>query len=158
MHKIHAQHSCACTTLLCMHWRGQGPRPGPKKSAGPGRTPSALFGSGPWALAPPVHAQECCACTRVSCMHKNLVHAQESCGSAAAKWLSSVTHATKQLTSITHAAKQLSSITHAAKQLANTSVLRQRCYNSCHFPSAEVMEPSFHTQSSRCLVCPTQPC
>ena len=52
MHKIlaHAQHSCACTTLLCMHWRGQGPRPGPKKSA----------------------------CTRVFCMHKNLVHAQES--------------------------------------------------------------------------------
>ena len=35
MHKIlvHAQHSCACTTLLCMHWRGQGPTPGPKKSA-----------------------------------------------------------------------------------------------------------------------------
>ena len=24
MHKIlvHAQHSCACTTLLCMHWKG----------------------------------------------------------------------------------------------------------------------------------------
>ena len=59
MHKIlvHAQHSCACTTLLCMHWRGQGPRPGPKKSAG-----------GPaWA-----HAQG------VLCMHKKLVHAQES--------------------------------------------------------------------------------
>ena len=41
MHKIlvHAQHSCACTTLLCMHWRGQGPRPGPKKKrrgSGPG--------------------------------------------------------------------------------------------------------------------------
>ena len=33
---VHAQDSCACTTLLCMHWRGQGPRPGPKKSAGPG--------------------------------------------------------------------------------------------------------------------------
>ena len=80
MHKIlvHAQHSCACTTLLCMHWRGQGPRPGPKKSAGPGRTPSAFFGSRPWALAAPVHAQECSACTRVLCMHRNLVHAQES--------------------------------------------------------------------------------
>ena len=80
MHKIlvHAQHCCACTTLLCMHWRGQGPRPGPKKSAGGPAWASALFGSRPWSLAPPVHAQECCACTRVLCMHKNLVHAQES--------------------------------------------------------------------------------
>ena len=82
MHKIlvHAQHSCACTTLLCIHWRGQGPRPGPKqKTAGPGRTYSCfLFGSQPWSLAPPMHGPECCACTRVLCMHKNLVHAQES--------------------------------------------------------------------------------
>ena len=45
MHKIlvHAQHSCACTTLLCMHWRGQGQRPGPKKSAGPGPDPRRFF-------------------------------------------------------------------------------------------------------------------
>ena len=56
---VHAQHSCACTTLLCMHWRGQGPRPGPnKKSAG---------------VRP---AQECCVCARILCVHKNLVHAQ----------------------------------------------------------------------------------
>ena len=77
MHKIlaHAQHSCACTTLLCMHWMGQGPRPGPKpKNRPPGRTRRCFFvGSWPWALAPPVHAQECCACT------KSVVHAQESC-------------------------------------------------------------------------------
>ena len=51
---VHAQHSCACTTLLCMHWRGQGPRPGPKKSAG---GPACMHKS-------VVHAQECCACTR----------------------------------------------------------------------------------------------
>ena len=77
VHKIlvHAQHSCACTTLLCMHWarepRGQGP------SQGPGTRPLA------WSLAPgspgPLHAQECCACTRVLCMDKNLAHAQKSC-------------------------------------------------------------------------------
>ena len=70
---VHAQHSCACTTLLCMHWRGQGPRPGPnKKAAAPRAGPGGRFfvGSWPWALAPPVHAQECCACTRVLCMHK----------------------------------------------------------------------------------------
>ena len=81
MHKIlvHAQHSCACTTLLCMHWRGQGPRPGPKRSDGQGRTPSAFSGSRPWSLVPPLHAQDCCACTGVLCMHKNLVHAKESC-------------------------------------------------------------------------------
>ena len=79
MHKIlvHAQHSCACTTLLCMHWRGQGPT----KKQPPWAWPAAafLFGSWPWSLAHPVHAQECCAYTRVLCMHKNLVHAQESC-------------------------------------------------------------------------------
>ena len=70
---VHAQHSCACTTLLCMHCRGQGPRPGPnKKAAAPRAGPGGRFfdGSWPWALAPPVHAQECCACTRVLCMHK----------------------------------------------------------------------------------------
>ena len=44
MHKIlvHAQHSCACTTLLCMHWRGQGPGLGPKKAAGPVPGPGPL--------------------------------------------------------------------------------------------------------------------
>ena len=63
MHKslVHAQDSCACTTLLCMHWKGQGPRLGPKKSAGGPAWASAFFGSRPWSLAPPVHAQECCA-------------------------------------------------------------------------------------------------
>ena len=74
---VHAQHSCACTTFFCMHWRGQGPRLGPKKSPGGPAWASTLFGSRPWSLAPPVHAQECCACTRVLCMHKNLVHAHE---------------------------------------------------------------------------------
>ena len=69
---VHAQDSCACTTLLCMHntlvraqhscactggARAQGPDP--KNSL--------------------VHAQECCECSRILCMHKNLVHAQESC-------------------------------------------------------------------------------
>ena len=75
MHKIlvHAQNSCACTTLLCMHWRGQGPTPGPNKkaAAGPARGGCFFVGSR-WSLAPPVHAQECCACTKVLCMHKNL--------------------------------------------------------------------------------------
>ena len=53
MHEIlvHAQHSCACTKLLCMHWRGQGPRPGPNKKQ-PRVRPGAA--------------------------DKNLVHAQES--------------------------------------------------------------------------------
>ena len=81
MHKIlvHAQHSCACTTLLCMHWRDQGPRPGPKTKTAAGRA-VFCFGSRPWSLAPPVHAQECCAyteccaCTRILCMRKNLVY------------------------------------------------------------------------------------
>ena len=69
MHKIlvHAQHSCACTTLLCMHWRGQGPRPGPnKKAAAPGPRPLQCIHKSV------VHAQECCACTRILCTHKNL--------------------------------------------------------------------------------------
>ena len=50
MHKIlvHAQHSCAWTIVLCMHWRGQGPRPGPKKSAGPGRTPILVHAQESW--------------------------------------------------------------------------------------------------------------
>ena len=81
-HKIlvHAQHSCACTTLLCMHWRGQGPRPGPneKAAAGPARGGCFFVESRPWAMAPPVHARECCAYTRVLCMHKNLAHPQQS--------------------------------------------------------------------------------
>ena len=79
MHKIlvHAQHSCACTTLLCMHWRGQGSRPGPKKKQPPRAGPAAAFclgpGLGPWPLQcmhkSVVHAQESCACTRILCMH-----------------------------------------------------------------------------------------
>ena len=61
---------CACTRFLCMH--------------------KIL-----------VHAQHSCACTRVLCIHKsvahaqNIVHAQESYGPTAAKWLSSITHASK---------------------------------------------------------------
>ena len=77
MHKIlvHAQHSCACTTLLCMHWRGQGPRPRPKtKKSSRGSGPGRLFFLGP-ALVPGTSS----ACTRVLCMHKSIVHAQESC-------------------------------------------------------------------------------
>ena len=54
---VHAQDSCACTTLSCMHF-----------FLGPGL--------GPWPLQcmhkSVVHAQECCACTRILCMHKNL--------------------------------------------------------------------------------------
>ena len=96
MHKIlvHAQDSCACTRLLCMHWarepKGQGPSQGPgtrpatQKSSGPGpgTGPAAFLGPrpGPWPLQcmhkSVVHAQECCACTRILCMHENLVHAQ----------------------------------------------------------------------------------
>ena len=73
MHKIlvHAQHSCACTPLLCMHWRG--PRPGPKTSAGPGPDPRRFF----WVLA--LGPGPSSACTRVLCMHKSVVHAQDSC-------------------------------------------------------------------------------
>ena len=50
---VHAQDSCACATLLCMHntlvhaLEGPGPKAGTKK--------------------------------RVLCMHKSVVHAQESC-------------------------------------------------------------------------------
>ena len=76
MHKIlvHAQHSCACTTLLCMNWRGQGPRPGPKQSSRPGPDPRLFLFWVP-ALVPGPSG----ACTRVLCMHKSVVHAQESC-------------------------------------------------------------------------------
>ena len=67
---VHAEHSCAYTTLLCMHWRGQGPRPGPtKKRAGPG----GLF----WVLT--LGPGPSSACTRVLCMHKSVLRAQESC-------------------------------------------------------------------------------
>jgi len=37
--------------IMIMMIQGQGPRPGPKKSAGPGRTPGAFFGSRAWSLA-----------------------------------------------------------------------------------------------------------
>ena len=69
MHKIlgHAQHCCACTTLLCMHWAREPGGPGPLPFQVPGLV------SGPWLGPWPS------ACTRVLCMHKNVVHAQESC-------------------------------------------------------------------------------
>ena len=76
MHKIlvHAQHSCACTTLLCMRWRGQGPRPWPNKTnTARGRTRGVVF-LGP-GLGPVVHAQESCACKRILCMHNILFYA-----------------------------------------------------------------------------------
>ena len=92
MHKIlvHAQDSCACTTLLCMHnalvhaLEGPGSRPWTQKGSGPGpgTGPAAFLGPrpGPWPLQcmhkSVVQAQECCACTRILCMHKNLVYAQ----------------------------------------------------------------------------------
>ena len=74
MHKIfmHAQHSCACTTLLCMH-RNQAWDP--KMALGRSQALDRSLVRG----LVPVHAHECCACTRVLCLHKNLVHAQESC-------------------------------------------------------------------------------
>ena len=64
MHKIlvYAQHSCACTALLCMHWRGDPNKN--RRGSGPGRL--LFFASRPWALA-------------LQCMHKSVVHAQESC-------------------------------------------------------------------------------
>ena len=98
LHKIlvHAQDSCACTTLLCTHntlvhaqhscactgrARDRG-RDANKNAAGPARGGAFLLGPGlgPWPLQcmhkSVVHAQECCACTRILCMHKNRVHAQ----------------------------------------------------------------------------------
>ena len=69
---VHAQDSCACTTLLCMHntlvhaLEGPGPKAGTQEERWPRPDP------------PTVHAQECCASTRMLCMHKNLAHAQES--------------------------------------------------------------------------------
>ena len=98
IHKIlvHAQDSCACTTLLCMHntlvhalgqgTQGPGTKPGARDQAWDAKSagsrawdpPSALFGSLAPGLSGPEHAQECCACTRVLCKHKNLLHAQES--------------------------------------------------------------------------------
>ena len=72
---VYAQHSCACTTLLSMHWRGQGPRPGPKnKRCQVWRGGVAFFC---WVLA--LSPGPSSACTRVLCMHKSVVHAQESC-------------------------------------------------------------------------------
>ena len=97
MHKIlvHAQDSCACTTLLCMHktlahaLEGTGPKAAgtQQKSSrwsGPGRllfvwVPALVPGPPPSACTrvlcmhkSVVHAQECCACTRILCMHKHL--------------------------------------------------------------------------------------
>ena len=78
MHKIlvHAQHSRACTTLLCMHWarepRGQGPsqgpgtRPGTQKGSGPGPGTGPAAFLGPWPLG-----------SLAQSMHKSVLHAQE---------------------------------------------------------------------------------
>ena len=74
MHKIlvHAQDSCACTTLLCMHntlehaLEGPGTKARPqKKRWGSGLGQRFLLGPGlgPWPL---------------QCMHKSVAHAQES--------------------------------------------------------------------------------
>ena len=61
MHKIlvHAQDSCACTTLFCMHNTLVHALVGTqKKRWGVRPGPAFLFGSRPWSLAPPVHAQK----------------------------------------------------------------------------------------------------
>ena len=87
LHKIlvHAQGSCACTTLLGMQntlvhaLEGPGTKAGTQQKA-LGVRPGPAFvlgpGLGPWPLQcmhkRVVHAQECCACTRILCMHKNL--------------------------------------------------------------------------------------
>ena len=85
---VHAQDSCAGTTLLCMHntlvHALEGP--GPTKKQPRVRPGAAAFllspGLDPWPLQcmhksvvakSVVHAQESCACTRILCMHKNLV-------------------------------------------------------------------------------------
>ena len=69
---VHAQDSCACTTLLCMHnalvhaLEGPGPKAGTQqKNSRPGPDPRLLClgpGLGPWPL---------------QCLHKSVVHAQE---------------------------------------------------------------------------------
>ena len=88
-HIMHAQDSCACTTLLCMHntlVHAQEPGLGPKtvRSRALDRPSCLVPVSGPWLGPWPlgslaqcmhksvVHAKECCACTRILCMHKNL--------------------------------------------------------------------------------------
>ena len=87
MHKIlvHAQDSCACTTLLCMRntlvhaLEGPGTTAGTQKKRWPRPDPQRFLlgpGLGPWPLQcmhkTVVHAQEPCACTRILYMHKNL--------------------------------------------------------------------------------------
>ena len=89
MHKIlvHAQDSCACPTLLCMHnalvhaLEGPGTKAGTQKKAAAGLARGSCFccwvpALGFWPLQcihkSVVHAQECCACTRILCLHKNL--------------------------------------------------------------------------------------
>ena len=72
---VHAQDSCACTTLLCMHYTlvhalGQGTQgPGTKPVARDQAWDPKRRGPGPWPLAwqPGSLAQ---------CMHKSVVHAQ----------------------------------------------------------------------------------
>ena len=69
MHKIlvHAQDSCACTTLLCMHNTLVHALEGPGTKAGTQNKTAAQC-----MHKSVVHAQEWCACTRILCMHKNL--------------------------------------------------------------------------------------
>ena len=83
---VHAQDSCACTTLLCMHntlvhaLEEPGPKAGTQKKSAAGPARGGCFclgpGIGPWPLQcmhkTVVHAQDCCACTGILCMHNNL--------------------------------------------------------------------------------------
>ena len=113
MHKVlvHAQHSCACTTFLCMHRRGQGPRPGPKRKrrrSGPGRRFVVGPGLGPWPLR---------SCTRVLCIHKSVVHAQACC--ACRRILCMHNNLDKQ--TVTSSYEQLRAVTSSYKQGAVTS-------------------------------------
>ena len=77
---VHAQDSCACTTLLCMHntlvhaLEGSGTKAGTQKKQPPRAGLAAVFCWVP-ALVPGPSS----ACTRMLCMHKSVVHAQKSC-------------------------------------------------------------------------------
>ena len=77
----HAQDSCACTTLLCMHntrvhaLEGPGTKAATQNKKRRGSNPGAALFCWVPALGPGPSS----ACTRVLCMHKSVVHAQESC-------------------------------------------------------------------------------
>ena len=78
MHKtiVHAQESCACTTLLGMHntlvralgqgTQGPGTKPGARDQAW---DPKRQLGRSQALDRRVVHAQESCACTRILCMY-----------------------------------------------------------------------------------------